>query len=262
MSLDKFFLAIAFAACGSACSTEETSTPEGPPAPSTVPATATGLGDLGRASGIDSLTTEQLSVSVHGMALYPSRGKILGRMRGQMTNNTGHILTSGELKLRFTVDFVDSCPYELQGSKKLSALGVSNSKPWHPGDTRDFLITTDNGLPEITGDFESASASASLMVTVKDPICYEARGLVAELPASWSSAVAGSPAGGKALSTRRLSVLSAADGGTRLETVEEDVTLTVIQAKGKKLRVRSPGGTEGWIDGDHVDVLEASLLFP
>ena len=261
MRLAKWSWMLTVLMCASACSDQEETKQSGVPALSAVPSSATGLGDLGRASGIDTLTAEQVVVSVEGLALYPNRGKIQGRVRGQMTNNTGHILTDGELKVKFKVDFVDSCPYELQGSKKLSSLGVSDSKPWLQGETREFVITTDNGLPSLTGDFETVSASASLLIDVEDPICYRARGVVAELPASWASAVVGSPAGGPAVSTKRVSVLSAADGGTRLETVEDGVTLTVIQAKGRKLRIRTPGGTEGWVDGDNVDVIDASLLF-
>jgi hypothetical protein len=263
MQAGKWAWTVGLVGLASGCSGGETQTAVGPPPPSSSYSfSATGLGDLGRASGVESLTSDQLPVHVDGLALYPTRGDIKGQLRGTMTNNTGRILTSGELKLRFTVDFADSCPYDLQGTKKLSSLGVTDSKPWHPGATVDFTITTDNGLPAVTGDFEAATATASLIALVEDPICFRARGVVSELPASWSAAVVGSPAGGSAIFTRRTSILSAADGGSRLETVEEGVTVTVIQAKGRKLRVRTPGGTEGWVNDDYVDMIDASLLFP
>lgn len=230
-------------------------------APPAVPAQATGLGDLVAVSGVDELDTSQLVPSLHGFSLYASSGRIRGKVRGELLNNTDHVLVDGELEFKFTVTFEDGCPREIRGTKSLSSLGVSERKPWRPGESVPFTISSDEHLPEITGEFAAERVELELFAFVEDPICWRARGVVATAPANWQAATVGAPASGAGLTNRRVQLNSAPDGGSRMETIDDAMSLTVVQAKGDRLLVQTPGGTQGWMSADHLDLHDAGAMF-
>jgi hypothetical protein len=235
-----------------------------PPAAATAqaPSNATGLGDLAAISGIDALDEGQLVPTILGFALYENGGHIKGQIRGTLTNASGHVITGGDLRFAVEVDFDDGCPGRIEGAKGLGSLRVSESNPWRPGDVIEFTIGSDDHLASITGEFTASQVTWTLSAYVEDPLCWRARGSLQELRGSWRAATVGSPATGPATTGRRVQLTSAADGGSRVETVEEGVLLAVLAVKGKKVRVRTPGGVEGWTSADHIDLSMGRLDFP
>lgn len=236
--------------------------PDSPlPVPS-APSGATGLGDLAELSGLSALDAAQMPVDVAGFSLYESNKQVRARVRGTVTNSTGKVITSGDLRFKVTVGFDEACPSVIEGSKSLSSLKVSETQPWRPGETREITITSDDHLPGVTGEFDASEVSWELFAYVEDPICWRARGVVSNWDGNWRAATVGSPATGQGLTNKRVSLMSAADGGTRVETMEEGVTVAVVAVKGRKLRVRSPGGVDGWVSDDAVDLAGGTLEFP
>ena len=244
--------------------TARTNAPGPPPSAAAVPAPAgaTGLGDLAALSGIDPLDEGQLAPTVLGYALYESGGHIKGQIRGTLTNTSGHVITDGDLRFAVEVDFDDGCPGLIEGSKSLASLRVSESNPWRPGEVVDFTIASDDHLAAITGEFPASQVTWTLSAYVEDPLCWRARGSLVELRGGWNAATVGSPAGGPATTNRRVQLTSAADGGSRVETVDEGVHVAVVAVKGKKVRVRTPGGVEGWATADHLALSAGKLEYP
>ena len=226
------------------------------------PANATGLGDLAALSGIESLDAGHLVPTILGYSLHESSGKIKGQVRGTLTNASGHVITDGDLRFVVEVDFDDGCPAVIEGAKGLGSLRVSETNPWRPGEVIDFAVGSDDHLAAITGEFPASKVTWTISAYVEDPLCWRARGALSELEGSWSAATVGSPAAGPARTNRRVQLTSAADGGTRVETVDEGVNLAVVAVKGRKIRVRTPGGVEGWASADHLDLSGGKLEFP
>jgi len=226
-----------------------------------VPSNATGLGDLAVMSGIERLESTAYTTSISEFALYEESHKIKGRIRGTLVNNTSHVITQGELKVKVTVRFDEGCEQEILGTKSLKSLKITDRNPWRPGHPLDFTISSDDVLPGITGEFSASSVTWELYAYVEDPLCYKARGVLLEFPGSWTAATVGAPASGTALARQRLRLTSAPDGGSFMETVEEGTPLTVLQAKGRKIRVRTPGGTDGWTSGSYLDLTTAESMF-
>lgn len=235
-----------------------------PPAKATaqVPSDATGLGDLAALSGIESLDEGDLVPTILGFTLHESGGRIKGQLRGTLVNASEHVITGGDLRFSVEVDFDDGCPGLIEGAKGLGSLRVSESSPWRPGDEVEFTIASDDHLAAITGEFPASAVTWKLSAYVEDPLCWRARGTLRELEGSWSAATVGSPAVGPATTNRRVQLTSAADGGTRVETVEEGVHVAVVAVKGRKVRVKTPGGVEGWANADHLDLSASKLEFP
>lgn len=231
------------------------------PVPS-APQGATGLGDLAELSGLSALDATQMPFDVAGFSLYESNKKLKARVRGTVTNSTGKVITSGDLRFKVTVSFDDACPSQIEGSKSLSSLRVSASDPWRPGETRKVTISSDDHLPAITGEFDASKVSWEMFAYVEDPICWRARGVVSTWDGNWRAATVGTPAVGQGLTNKRVSLMSAADGGTRVETVEDGVLVAIVAVKGRKLRVRSPGGVDGWLSDDALDFAGGAPEFP
>jgi len=237
--------------------------PGAPPAAATAqaPTDATGLGDLAALSGIESLDEGDLVPTILGYSLHESSGRIKGQIRGTLTNASGHVITGGDLRFVAEVGFDDGCPGRVEGAKGLGTLRISETNPWRPGDELEFTISSDEHLAGITGEFAASQVRWSLQAYVEDPLCWRARGTLREFDGDWSAATVGSPATGPATTNRRVQLTSAADGGTRVETLDEGVKVTVAAVKGKKLRVRTPGGVEGWASIDHLDLGPNGLTF-
>jgi hypothetical protein len=226
-----------------------------------VPSSATGLGDLAAMSGIDRLDATAYTATISEFSLYEESHKIRGRIRGTLVNNSDRVITQGELKFKVTVGFDEGCEQEILGTKSLKSLNISDRNPWRPGHPLDFSIGSDDVLPSITGEFSASNVTWELYAYVEDPLCYKARGVLLEFPGSWAAATVGAPASGTALARQRLRLTSAPEGGSFMETVEEGTPLTVLQAKGQKIRVRTPGGTDGWTSGGYLDLATAESMF-
>lgn len=226
-----------------------------------VPASATGLGDLASMSGIEQLDATAYTTSIAEFALYEESHKIRGRLRGTMVNNSSHIITSGELKFKVTVSFDDACDQTIRGSKTLKSLQVSDRNPWRQGEPLDFTISSDDNLAGITGEFPASKVTWEVYAYVEDPLCHKARGILLEFPGSWSAATVGAEATGVAIARQRLRLTSAPDGGSHMETVDEGTPLTLLQVKGRKVRVRTPGGTDGWTSGGYLELTTAESMF-
>jgi len=226
-----------------------------------VPSEATGLGDLAALGGFDEIEPATYRAAIHEFVLYESSHKINGRVRGEIVNAGSRVITDGELKFKVTVQFAEGCEREIRGEKSLRSLKVTDAKPWRPGETLGFTITSDEELTAVTGEFEAESLTWELYAFVEDPLCHQARGVLLDLPGAWTAATVGAPVTGSAITNRKVRLTSAPDGGSRLDTVEEGTTVSVNQVKGRGLRVRTPGGTEGWLGSDDVDLLDAESLF-
>lgn len=257
-------LAATLLATGCGLLSGDDASPGAPPAAATAqaPPGATGLGDLAALSGIESLDEGMLVPTILGYSLHESSGHVKGQLRGTLTNASGHVITGGDLRFAVTVDFDDGCPGVIEGAKGLGSLRVSESNPWRPGDEVEFSIASDDHLAAITGEFSASEVTWALSAYVEDPLCWRARGTLVELEGSWSAATVGSPAVGPATTNRRVQLTSAADGGTRVETVEEGVHVAVVAVKGRKIRVKTPGGVEGWGNADHLDLSAGKLEYP
>jgi|GEM_PF-4673472 len=250
--------ALLLAACG-----ESAPTPSGPPPlQPQVPADATSLAALSSLSGLSPLSAEQLPTTVQGFALYESSGHIKGQVRGVIRNESGKVITDGELRFEATIGFDDGCPRTIHGSKGLRSIKVSESKPWRPGEEREFSIASDEHLAGITGEFPAATVRWRVEAFVEDPICWRARGDVADLSGTWAAATVGAEATGAATANDKVSLSSAFDGGERVETVEEGTGVTVVAVRGRKLRVKAPSGVEGWGSADSFDLADATALWP
>jgi hypothetical protein len=255
-------LALLAAAALVACDSSTPAASGPPPLQPQVPADATTLAELSSLTGLSPLAAEQLPATVQGFALYESSGHIKGQARGVLRNETGKVITDGELRFEATVQFDDACPRTIHGSKGLRSLKVSESKPWRPGEERAFTIASDEHLAAITGEFPAATVQWRIEAFVEDPICWRARGTVAQLGGNWAAATVGSEASASATVNGKTSLSSAFDGGERMETLEEGTGVTVVGVRGRKLRVKAPSGVEGWASADAFDLLDAGSLWP
>ena len=258
----RFCLVLLSLATVVACAPSSPNASGPPPLQPQVPADATSLTELSSLTGLAPLPPEQLPATVHGFALYESSGHIKGQARGVLRNETGKVITDGELRFEATVNFDDACPRTIHGSKGLRSLKVSESKPWRPGEEREFSISSDEHLAAITGEFPAATVQWRIEAFVEDPICWRARGTVAQLSGNWASATVGGEANTPANVNGRTSLTSAFDGGERMETLDEGTGVTVVAVRGRKLRVKAPSGVEGWASSDAFDLLDAGALWP
>ena len=246
----------------SACGDTSPTASGPPPLQPQIPADASSMAALSSLSGLSALSAEQLPVTVHGFALYEASGHIKGQVRGTISNQSGKVITDGELRFEATVGFDDGCPRTIHGSKGLRSLKVSESKPWRPGEEREFSISSDEHLAAITGEFGASTVQWRIEAFVEDPICWRARGDVTTLSGTWAAATVGAEATGAAMANGKVSLTSAFDGGERMETVEEGTGVTVVAVRGRKLRVKAPSGVEGWGSADSFDLADAASLWP